>query len=202
MLLENTLRNFLCKKTENFPYFWWPFSQSPKNLGQKNFYYIKENIALRWLVPTPGRFAVVCEKKRSKIDENPEIYEIFALSKLIKSRRWKISGNFLHGQKEHQVAFLFGEFGCSRKNMGSEKIGPNQYKCRGYVTRKKNQNASKCGTIETSSLRFARSKPQKPDENNKASRFARRLKNIGAKEFALGFEQLTPSLKGLSPSMN
>ena len=27
-------------------------------------------------------------------------------------------------------------------------------------------------------------------------------KNIGAKEFALGFEQLTPSLKGLSPSMN
>ena len=70
---------------------------------------------------------------------------------------------------------------------------------------KKNQNASKRGTIETSSLRFARSKPQKTspygqsrsarapktspyghlaklvpqklNANNKAPRFARRLKN-------------------------
>ena len=43
----------------------------------KNFHQIKENIVLRRLVPTSGQFAVVCEKKNSKIDKNPKNFRKF-----------------------------------------------------------------------------------------------------------------------------
>ena len=42
-----------------------------------NFHQIKENIVLRRLVPTSGQFAVVCEKKNSKIDKNPKNFRKF-----------------------------------------------------------------------------------------------------------------------------
>ena len=44
----------------------------PNNSRIKKLHQIKENIVLRLLVPTSGQFAVVCEKKNSKIDKNPK----------------------------------------------------------------------------------------------------------------------------------
>ena len=76
------------------------------------------------------------------------------LSKLIKSPRRNIFGTFLHGQKVHSVADLFEILG-GLGEIGLEKNSLNFYKCRG----------------------MSRFGEKKPDANNKASRFARRLKN-------------------------
>ena len=55
---------------------------------------------------------------------------------------------------------------------------------------KKNQNASKRGTIETSSLRFARSKPQK---NIGATAIARRLRADDLLPGVMGSTDVRPS---------
>ena len=68
-----------------------------------------------------------------------------------------------------------------KKNQNASKRGTIETSSLRFARSKpqKNQNASKRGTIETSSLRFARSKPQKKNVTIWASRSAR-APNIGA----------------------
>ena len=77
-------------------------------------------------------------------------------SKLIKSPMREIFGTFLHGQKGHSVAVLFFKILNCLGELGLEKNSRNFYKCRG----------------------MSRFGEKKLYANNKASLFARRLKNM------------------------
>ena len=93
----------------------------PNNSRIKKLHQIKENIVLRRLVPTSGQFAVVCQKKNSKIDKNPKMFRKF---RAFEANKIAPVENFHTVRKSIKLRF-FLESLDGRGKIGSEKIAFN-----------------------------------------------------------------------------